>query len=653
MLRRTITYDSFPSGDTTQGIPRKHINSEDLRGTSRGSLRSHPSFDDLNFHLCVPSKGDPTLPPALSGTPDSTHVQLDDQHRAGNRPRVRSVQSIDSEQTAVWWETETQRKGPDATRKEDDVRRKRDEALLVEKKARQSLLEAKRLEVVARQAEVAAKMYEAATQKKEAEAKREVGTKKREAEAKQREAEAKRREAEEKKRETKAKKREAETETKERMVEAQRKVEAARQRVFEAHLKEEEAKRNLEQASKREEDARRKEDDARRRLDDARRKDHSPGQALETPTWQALGSSRNEVTRAEDTTQFELTKADAAKRLDREHLIEQERLLVEAQRREENRFRDEQWRADEKERCKVFEEQPRKFDEKSRRPVEPCQQQHLHQYGIPGQRAREEQEEFDLGEARRAMERERQNSVGVSWVAARSTTTSTGSRSPAPNSSVGSTPSNRPSHMGNPATMEGIGHPALSDSEQRRKIAEPGRQHDQSQPQRHQDEIPRQRIREVQRLMERDRQNSVGVPFDSWGLHPPAGPTVTSASSRSATPNSSFGSTQSTRPSRIGNSNTHSSSSPSTVFSTSRKAPLAGTRAGDLRIPSASKLEEGERGRRAEERVRQQREHFGREDEQLEGGRQAKVPFPRSHSISRKPQEIVDTTHAQRLPRMK
>jgi hypothetical protein len=251
------------------------------------------------------------------------------------------------------------------------------------------------------------------------------------------------------------------------------------------------------------------------------------------------------------------------------------------------------------------------------------------------------------------MERERQNSVGVSWVPARSTTTSTGGRSPAPNSSVGSTPSNRPSHMGNPATMEGIVHPALSDSEQRRKIAEPGRQRDQSLPQRHQDEILRQRAREAQRLMERERQNSVGVPFDSWGLHPPAGPTATSASSCSATPNSSLGSTQPGHPSRIGNLITPSSSTfPSTVSSTTRNAPLAGVRAGDLRKPSASKSE-GEQARRAEERARQQWEHFGREDERLESGRQAKVPFPRSHSISRKPHETVDTTHAQRLPRLK
>ena len=202
---------------------------------------------------------------------------------------------------------------------------------------------------------------------------------------------------------------------------------------------------------------------------------------------------------------------------------------------------------------------------------------------------------------------------------ARSTTTSTGGRSPAPNSSVGSTPSNRPSHR--------IVHSALSDSEQHRKFAEPGRQRDQSQSQRHLDAIPRQRPRPAQRLIEHERQDSIGVPFDSLGLHLPTG---SAASSRSATPNSSFGSMQSTHPSHKGNLNIPSlSTSPSTALPTTRKAPPAGIGA-------------------------QRRERFEQEEERLESERQAKVPFPRrSHSTSRKPQEIVDTTHAQRLPRLK
>ena len=433
-------------------------------------------------------------------------------------------------------------------------------------KAQQALVEAKRLEVVTRQAEVSAKKYEAAAQKKEAEATRkQAETKKREVEAKKHEAEAKRREAEVKKLEAETKKREAET--KDRMAEAQRKVEAARQRVLEARLKAEQAKQKKEQASKREEDARRKEEDARgreidtgSRLENARR----PGPALEPPppSWQTLGSPRHDASEAEDTVRLVATKVDAANssaeaRLGQEALLEQERL----QGKEEGRLREEQWHADERER----------------------------------------------------MERERLNSVGVSWdlPVARSTTTSPGRRSPATNSSIGSTPL----------------YSALSDSEQHRKIAEAGRQRDQSQPQRHLDAIPRQRPRQAQRLIERERQDSMGVPFNSWGLHPPAG---SAASSRSATPNSFSGSMQSTRPSHIGNLHTPSlSTSPSTTFSTTRKALPAGIGA-------------------------QRREHLEKGEERLESERQAKVPFPRrSHSTSRKAQEIVDTTHAQRLPRLK
>jgi hypothetical protein len=570
VLRPTITHDSFPSpDDTRQGISRERVNPDDPRGTSLGPLRSRSSFDDLNLRSCAPGKGDTTLPHVPSVTTDGLRVQLDDQqgsYRVGNGRRALSVQIVDSEQTTMSWETETQRKEENATCKEDEARRKGDEALLMEK--------AQRLEVVARQAEVSAKMYEAAAHKKEAEAKRkQAGTKKHEVEAEKHEAEAKRREAEVKERATETKKREAET--KERMAEAQRKVEAARQTVLEARLKAEEAKRDKEQASNREEeDARSREVDT---PSNARRKDHCPGPALEPPSWQTLGSSRDEVSEAEDTARLVATKADAANRsaearLDRDALLEQERL----QGKEEDRRREEQWHADERER----------------------------------------------------MERERQNSVGVSWdlPVARSTTTFTGGRT-APNSSVGSTPPNRPSHIGNPATIEGIVHSALSDSELHRKIAEPGRQRDQSQPQWHLDAIPRQRPRQAQRLIESERQNSMGVPLDSRGLHPPAS---SAASSRSATPNSFSGSMQSTRPSHIGNLNTPSlSTSPSTTFSTTRKAPPADIGA-------------------------QRREHFEQGEKRLEIERQAKVPFPRrSHSTSRKPQEIVDTTHAQRLPRLK
>ena len=603
LLRRTITYDTllFPD-DTRQGIsiPRKRTNPEEGPwGSSWGSLRSRPSFDDRQ---CLAGTSDPTLPLFLSDTPDNIHVHLDDQRgirgmRSRRSVRSVSVQSIDPEQIAMRWETEGQRREADAAAKEDG-------ALLLEK-ARQPLVEAKRLEVDARHAEASAKMREAAAQKKEAEAKR-------------KEAEAKKWEAE-----------------------AQRKLEEARQKELEAHRKEEEAKRNEEQASKREEEARleeavarRREDDAQRWLEDAQQQEILARQmeedvrlfeekvrkeeeehedlrvrpAQKTVTRQALGIFRNERKEAiaKDSAQLEATKGDAANRSAEEVKGAppgQNKQPAVQDRARAKRQRDEGL---EESRQKELEEQQRlekeRFSEEKRRK----ERKREEQIRLDEELSRQEQARLDREAILAVLGQERLKVMAQEKEAHR---------------------------LQEDHRRIGEGRYKLLE-EQRRKVVEQSHPRDRPrwQQQQHQDEILRQRARGQQQKV------------DLSVLHPPAGPGPMTADggSRGAIRKPSVRSTASSGSSHTGVSSTTDCSTPSYMAPTTPKPLPASARPapGAWRIPyTTSNLAKEDPARRAarEEHVIQQQEQFKREQERVESERQANLKiskeFPKKSSI--------------------
>ena len=553
MLLRTITYDTyvFPD-DTRQGIaiPRIHTNpEEDPRRISWGSLRSRPSFDDRCVYQFLTNKGDQTLPPVLSATPDSIHSQLDDQqgmHSLHSRRSVRSLQSSEPEH----------------------------------------IVEAKRLEVDARHAEASAKMHEAAAQKKEAEAKRkEAEAKKREAEAqrkleaaRQRELEARRKEEEAIENEKQASEREEEARRKE--VDARRREDAARRRLDDA-LQQEMLARQIEEDARIFEEKVRKEEE-----EDARRKEEEridPRPTQETASHQPPGSSRQgrNKAKAEDPARLEASKADVANRS--ANVVEiaaprqekRPKAQGQAQAKRQRHEELEDLRRKELERQRLEEE--RSLEEKRRK--EMLQRQREEQIRLDEELSRREQARIDREAISGILGQERLRDAGQEKEAIRIQ----GDRR---------------------RVAEERGRVA----EQSHQRDSPRWQH-----QRHPDEILRQRARgqpqkeferkgtvHYQRTTERDRP---GAPFDLRVPHPSAGPTTADGGNPKgvySTPSPSVGSTALNHPSHTGLSNTANSSH---MASATPKLPPASTgpAPGAWRIPysTASKREqervEGER----------------------------------------------------------
>ncbi|KAI0252992.1 hypothetical protein BJV78DRAFT_1198379 [Lactifluus subvellereus] len=129
-------------------------------------------------------------------------------------------------------------------------------------------------------------------------------------------------------------------------------------------------------------------------------------------------------------------------------------------------------------------------------------------------------------------------------------------------------------------------------------------------------------------MVERERQNSIGA-SDSGTAHRPT-PSAGSTSDRSSASaifSFSTGSTGSSRPTLMASPHTTSSSltsSPLPFSSTARPSPTISRLGAPGTSLHATKFDEAEWARRAEERARQQQEQFRREQERLESEQQAK-----------------------------
>ena len=563
VLLRTITYDTylFPD-DTRQGIaiPRIHTNPEEgPRRTSWGSLRSRPSFDDCCVYQFLTSKGDSTLPPALSATPDSIHFQLDDQqgmhslHSLHSRRSMRSLQSIEPEH----------------------------------------IVEAKRLEADARQAEASAKMHEAAAQKKEAEAKRkEAEAKKREAEAqhkleavRQRELEARRKEEEAKKDDEQASKREEEARRKEE--DARRREDAARRRLDDA-LQQEMLARQIEEDARIYEEKVRKEEEEEAMEEQLRtqtkeeRIDHRPTQ--EIAPRQPPGSSRHErkEATAEDPARLEASKADVANRSaevveiaaprQKKRIKAHGRAQAKRQRHEEL----EELRRKELEQQRLEEE--RFLEEKRRK--EMLQRQREEQIRLDEELSRREQARFDREASSGILGQERLRDAAQEKEAIR---------------------------------VQG-GRRRVA--EERRRVAEPSHQRDSPrwQHQRQPDEtLLRQRARgQPQKEFERKEalyyprtteRERPGASFDLRVPHPPAGPTITDGGNPGgvdSTASPSVGLTALNHLSHTGPSNATNSLH---TASATPKPPSASTRP----APGAWRIPYSTTSKREQERVESER----------------------------------------------
>ena len=502
--------------------------------------------------------------------------------RKEEKARDRELEARRKEEQARRREEEAQRKEDDARKREEEVRRKEDDARKREDDARRREEDARLREMVARQKEEDARRYEEEARKKEEEArKKEDDAKRKEEEARRRKDEAKRIEEDYERRKREIEQREDEL----------RKWEAELSRKEVARLAQEEGTRRVSDSPRLEleEAAREVKDTARLEAEETTQADASNRTAEEAESTAPEQEKQPKARRKGSKVQTKRQKDKGLEERRQKELEEQQR-LEEQRYLEEQRHLEEQQHLEEKRRK---EEQIRIDEELSRQEQARLDREALLERERIITEAQEREANRLLEEQRRAAEEER--------------------------------------------------HKLLE--EQRRKVDEKSRQRDEhrQQQQQYQDENLRQRARDeqqkeferreaqyYQRTLERERQNSMGASFEPWGPHRPGSTTGSAGdrSSASSTFSSSAGSTwSSSRPSSMNSSHTTNTSytSSSIPFSTTPKASPTGVRPGAPGTsPHASKLDETEWARRAEERARQQQEQFKREQERLENERLAK-----------------------------
>jgi hypothetical protein len=587
-------------------------------------------------------------------------------------------------------EEEAKRKEEEARRLEESARRSLEEARRLEACAQQADASAKVREAAAqskeaeaKHKEAEAKKREAAAQKREAEAQRkEEAARHRELEARRKEEQALRKEEQAQRKEDDARKREEEVRRKEddarkREDDARRREEDARQREMLARQKEEDARRFEEEARKKEEEARKKEDEARRKEEEAGRrreeakrseeeyerkkreierkeaelkkreaelllKEQAARLAQEEAARQALESSRlePESPSRDDDEDISRLEAEEAARADASNRAaeEAESTAREQERQQRANVRKASKAQAKRQKEKALEEQRRQkeIEEQQQQRLEEqrlleVERQRLEEQRLLEERRREQEEQIRLDEELSRQEQERLDREAL--FEQERLLAATQERE-----------ANRLLEEQRRAVEE---ERLRVLEEQRRKADEKNRQRDEQRhhQQQHHDEVHRQRAREeqqrefqrreaqyYQRTLERERQNSMGAPIESWATpHRPGsttGSTTGSAgdrSSASSTFSSSAGSTWSSRPTSMSSSHTTNTSSSIPFSTTPKPSPPSGVRPGGPGTsPHTPKLDEAEWARRAEERARIQQEQFKREQVRLESERQAK-----------------------------
>jgi hypothetical protein len=660
--------------DVRQGIaiPRGHASPDDGRIASWGSsLHSRRSLTDFSVHRRHNSKGDSRLPTVDGEYSDESEVvgPLDDRQSMHSFRSMRSVRSVDFEMILLR-EAEARRKEEEAARKEEDANKKEEEARRLEEKARQSMEEAARLGTDARQAEASAKMREAAAQTKEAEAKRkEAEAKKREANAEKREAEAQRKEEEARRREHEARRKEEQARRKEE--DAQRKEEEARRREEEFRRKEEDARKREEDARRREEDARQleivarqKEDEARRFEEQLRKKEKEARLKEEEArrTGEDFERKRQEVERREAELrkrEAELSLKEEAARLAQEEpaRLAQEEAARQAEEKAEpsteatrqaeeaanadeaNRFAEEFARqAPETETAGAEQERQTKGQGRkgSKAQARRKKERELEQRLEEERRLKEQQHlEVEMQREEERLRREREEQIRLDEELSRQEQERLDREALLEQERLLVEAQEREANRIREEQLRAVEEERLRHFEdQRRKATEQHRQQQhhlqeefkQRAKEEQEREFQRREAQYYQRTLERERQNSIGA-SDSWTPHRPNLPagSASDRSSASSTFSSSTGSTFSSRPTSMASPHTTSSFTPSSPLSTTpRPSPTSARPGAPGTSPHATRLDEAEWARRAEERARQQQEQFKREQERLESERQAK-----------------------------